>query len=67
MNYATDPDFLNGEFIDQIKWLLKKEPAKIANTTCRMMENRRNTNHETAHYSAVFWGTITFNHITKDN
>ena len=67
MNYKNDPDFLTADFIDQIKWLLAKEPTKLVPTLNRMMDNRRNLTPDTAHYSSIFWGTIAFNHINKDN
>ncbi len=50
-----DPDFLNAELIDQIKWVMTK-PAGNRSETVDAMINRRFANApQTATYSGVFW------------
>ena len=54
-NENRDPDFLNADFIDQIKWLMTKPAGERWGTTSNMLEARFAARPQTATYSAVFW------------
>lgn len=54
INYSNDPDMLNAELIDQVKWL--REKPKVMNTLLRMRGNRVTLHgEELATLSMTFW------------
>jgi hypothetical protein len=50
-----DPDFLNADFVDQIKWLMTKPAGNRSESVDNMIEARFADRPETATYSGVFW------------
>jgi hypothetical protein len=55
MKYSTDPDVLNAELIDQIKWLRAKTINEQLDCTARMSADRRKANPCTWKESSIFW------------
>ena len=55
MRYETDPDVLNAELIDQIKWLQAKPGPDQLAVTLRMRNDRRAQGLCTWQESGLFW------------
>ena len=55
MNYSTDPNVLNAEIIDQIKWLQAKSGPDQLAIVLRMRTDRRIQGLCTWWQSGLFW------------
>jgi hypothetical protein len=56
MNFKEDPDFLNADLIDQIKWIQAKSEDDLMPTWRRMADSRRvQYGKESATHSMHFW------------
>lgn len=64
--WTRDPDFLNADFIDQLKWLAAKTTQARTDTVVRMVNSRRDSTPDTYRLSALFYGTALLNWIDDE-